>query len=257
MKKQKFGLRKTEDLVCECGKMASLPIKNRIEDHTYCSVSRMRLDGELAGLIGRREGSYSSVFFGNASELEEKAEDEIAKILSNEFFALCLGAVKGKKNFKSLVVGLGNGSVTHDSLGCAVCARLLPSENSAVYAVGVAAKSGIPTVAVTRALGAAANSDLVIAVDSLAARSVERVGRVVQLTDSGILQGSGVGAREEGLDAESVGVPVIAVGFPTAFIPEITEKSDGYLAVPCDLPLIVEGGARIISKALRMMLSQK
>ncbi len=245
----------TADLLCECGKTANLPVKSERVEHIHCGVSRIDLSKGEAGLVGRSAGRYVSVSFGNIGEIGEEAEAEIAAILSKELLALCENAVGEKKAFKILVLGLGNGDITHDSLGDRVCRELLPNDKMAVVAAGVFGKSGIPTAELARGIGKVSDADLIVAVDSLAARSLERVGRVIQLSDSGIAQGSGVGRRDGGLNRESVGLPVVAVGFPTALIPTGEEYAEGYLSVPCDLSFLIEGGTKIIATAIGKLFS--
>lgn len=251
MDKRGFCVRKSEDLLCECGNLAGLDIENCVEDYLYCSVSRAKLGKASAALVGRSVGNYTSVFFANASELCSDAENEIIETLSAELRLILENVVGGTNDFRILVAGLGNRRVTHDSLGARVCDMLLPSDRMLLASVGVEGESGIPTPRLVHALAKASRVDLVVAVDSLAARSFERVGRVIQIADSGILQGSGVGVHKVGLNLESVGVPVLAVGFPLALIPEGNECDEGYLSVPCDLPLLIDSGGRIISSALR------
>ncbi len=82
-------------------------------------------------------------------------------------------------------------------------------------APGVMAQTGMETAEILKGIVAETKPDLVIAIDALAARSVRRLGCTIQLTDTGICPGSGVGNHRSGLTKKSLGVPVLAVGVPT------------------------------------------
>ena len=131
-----------------------------------------------------------------------------------------------------LVVGLGNDSVTPDSLGPRVLDNLqvtrhldgqygntflkdrkLPAISG--IAPGVMAQTGMETAEILKGIIHETHPDLIIAIDALAARSVRRLGTTIQLTDTGIHPGSGVGNHRHSLTKESLGVPVMAIGVPT------------------------------------------
>ena len=128
-----------------------------------------------------------------------------------------------------MVVGLGNRTVTPDSLGPLTVDRTLVTRHlyaerpeltsrgmSPVCAVapGVLGVTGVETSEMVRSVAAAVQPRAVIAVDSLAARAVSRVASTVQLTDTGIQPGSGVGNHRSALTADTLGVPVLAIGVP-------------------------------------------
>lgn len=127
-----------------------------------------------------------------------------------------------------LVVGLGNRQITPDALGPAVIDRTLVTRHlpghlipyadlrpvSAV-APGVLGVTGIETMDVVESLARLTRPAAVICVDSLAARQTSRIGATVQLTDTGIQPGAGVGNHRRALTRETIGAPVIAIGVPT------------------------------------------
>ncbi|MBO5269469.1 MAG: GPR endopeptidase, partial [Clostridia bacterium] len=94
-------------------------------------------------------------------------------------------------------------------------APAFPSTAVAAVAPGVLAETGIETVELIRGAANTVRPDLLIAVDALAARSIERLATTVQLSDTGLNPGSGVGNRRKAIDRETVGCPVIALGVPT------------------------------------------
>lgn len=138
----------------------------------------------------------------------------------------------GLKKKSVLVAGLGNRHVTSDSLGprmveCIFVTRHLERElgskfmlenqygNVSAIAPGVMAQTGMEAVEVLEGIVEQIKPDLVIVVDALAARSMSRLCTTVQITDTGICPGSGIGNHRKALSKESLGVPVIAVGVPT------------------------------------------
>ena len=135
-----------------------------------------------------------------------------------------------KKDAKCLVVGLGNINVTPDSLGPLVCDNVIVtrhmfitndeevsqgiSEVSAL-APGVMGTTGIETYDIVDAVIKKVDIDFVIVVDALAARSIERINKTIQITNAGITPGSGVGNSRKELSLKTIGKPVIAIGVPT------------------------------------------
>ena len=131
-----------------------------------------------------------------------------------------------------LVVGLGNREVTSDSIGPKVTERLfitrhlrqefgedfmLKNEYGCVSAIapGVMAQTGMETSEILESVVRKTKPDLVIVIDALASRSVRRLCTTVQITDTGIAPGAGVGNRRRELTKVSLGVPVVAIGVPT------------------------------------------
>ena len=130
------------------------------------------------------------------------------------------------------MVGLGNHLVTPDSLGPQVVGNLNVTrhldmeygsgflKDRGMIAIsgmipGVMAQTGMETAEIIRGIVSQTKPDLMIAIDALAARSVRRLGTTIQLTDTGIHPGSGVGNHRRALTEETLGIPVLAVGVPT------------------------------------------
>ena len=139
---------------------------------------------------------------------------------------------KDKKDYSVLVVGLGNRMVTPDALGPYVADNLNITRHIVKeygkYAMGeeevhlvssivpgVMAQTGMETVEIIRGVVKETEPDIIIAVDALAARSSKRLNRTIQIADTGINPGSGVGNHRNAITEETVGVPVIAIGVPT------------------------------------------
>lgn len=137
-----------------------------------------------------------------------------------------------KKDYTALVVGLGNRDVTPDALGPHVVEELhvtrhiikeygkyAMDENEAhmvsAIAPGVMAQTGMESSEIIKGIVSEIQPDFVIAIDALAARNTKRLNRTIQIADTGINPGSGVGNHRAGITKETLGVPVIAIGVPT------------------------------------------
>lgn len=182
-----------------------------------------------AKLIGKPRGHYITLdapqFKDRDSELRGTLTDQLAEQLS-----LLLARPKAEK---ILVVGLGNWNATPDALGPRVVDRLLVTRHLtavvpedvrnrmrpvAAVAPGVLGTTGIETVDIIRGIVQETHPDLIVAVDALAARKVERLVASIQIADTGIHPGSGVGNRRHGITQDTIGVPVMAIGVPTVVL---------------------------------------
>ena len=167
-----------------------------------------------------------------ASTLIEPDEDyhrEISECLARELLDMMPDSDKEQS---VLVVGLGNRDVTADSLGPLVVDQLFITRHvirmygkvayncnkmNSISSIepGVMAKTGMETSEIIKGVVGETNPDVVIVVDALAARSIKRLNRTIQITNTGIQPGSGVGNHRNALTKESLQVPVIAIGIPT------------------------------------------
>lgn len=179
--------------------------------------------------LGKPNGTYITLEAPSMHEDDEEYHREISREL-----AACIGKLlpgKGKE-LAILVVGLGNRAVTADSLGPLVIDNLhvtrhvLLEFGSAAYegcatnmisgiVPGVMARTGMETMEIVKGVVESTNPDLIVAVDALAARSTRRLNRTIQITNTGIHPGSGVGNHRGSLNQETLGKPVIAIGIPT------------------------------------------
>lgn len=179
--------------------------------------------------IGRPIGLYDTLNIGRMDLLDSEsiidARDEVARELCYLFDASDIFPER------ILVAGLGNPALTPDSIGAESAKvvkptmhiremnrRLFEDLNCAEIAVctpGVAASSGIDAAVTIRGLCEALGPDAVIVIDALASRSPERLGTTVQICNTGIAPGSGLGNPRQPISVDTVGVPVIAIGVPT------------------------------------------
>lgn len=178
--------------------------------------------------LGKPVGTYITV---EASALEECDED-YHRSISEELAKQIRGVLPEIDEEKAiLVVGLGNRDVTADALGpCTVDnlfinRHIIKEYGKKAYKVdkmhqisslvpGVMAKTGMETAEIIKGVIQETSPDIVIVIDALAARSTRRLNRTVQITDTGIHPGSGVGNHRNAITKESLGIPVIAIGIP-------------------------------------------
>ena len=181
-----------------------------------------------AKAMGKPKGSYVTLEAPNMIDEDEGYHREISIQLSKVLKRL----LPQKEDFTTLVVGLGNRAVTPDSLGPRVVDNLCitrhiikefgryvigDSCHKSVSSIvpGVMAQTGIESMEIVRGIVKETSPDVIIAVDALAARSTRRLNRTIQITNTGIHPGSGVGNHRNALTEESLEVPVIAIGVPT------------------------------------------
>lgn len=181
-------------------------------------------DAEGAGILGKPEGTYVTLdLSGYRDALRDDAAERAATELGRELRAM-LGQLPRRR---ALVAGLGNRAMTPDAIGPLAAEHVLVTrhltEQSAfagfasvcVLTPGVLGRTGLEAAETLRAAVEVTEPDVLIAVDALASRSLSRVCATVQLSDTGLVPGSGVGNRRHALNRETLGVPVIAVGVPT------------------------------------------
>jgi len=194
------------------------------EDYT---VTRVKVVEEVgARIIGKPKGNYITIEVPKLRENDKDLQDEAGKVLAEEVANI----VNLNDQSVIMVVGLGNWNVTPDALGPRVVEHLLVTRHIKEYvpdqidegvrsvcavAPGVLGITGIETSEIIRGIVDRVKPNLVIAIDALASRKMDRISTTIQLADTGINPGSGVGNNRKELSRESMGVPVIAIGVPT------------------------------------------
>ena len=191
---------------------------------TTTTVDVLNENGATA--LSKEIGKYITMEIKDIKYLEEKDKNKIINTLSNEIKDL-IGVDKTKS---ILVVGLGNIYVTPDSLGPKVVQTvditrhlinfakdLVEPDTRSVSALspGVLGTTGIETSEIITSVCNEVKPDIVIAIDSLASSSINRLGTTIQLSNTGITPGAGVRNKREGINQNTLNVPVIAIGVPT------------------------------------------
>lgn len=192
-------------------------------------VTRVKITSEQAEqAIGKPKGDYITIDIKKINFLTDEEKEQAAGTLANELKKL----VGEKTEFKDdiLVVGLGNEEVTPDALGPNVIKEVevtrhiikyLPQyidENArpvSAIAPGVLGTTGIETLEVIKGVVENVKPKLLIVIDALASRSMERISSTIQLSNTGIVPGAGVGNTRKEISESTLGIPVIAIGIPT------------------------------------------
>lgn len=182
-------------------------------------------DNEAAQLLGKPKGTYLTLECPGLIERDPDARLAVAALLAEELGRLL---PRGEGGAPVLVVGLGNRNITPDALGPGVVDRTLATrhilgarcaggqmQSVCAIAPGVLGVTGIESMELVEALVKSLQPCAIVCVDSLAARDSRRIGCTIQLTDTGIQPGAGVGNHRKPLTEASVGTPVISVGMPT------------------------------------------
>lgn len=178
-----------------------------------------------AQVLGKPMGTYVTLELSGLKRREENAFPRAAAALAAELRAL----LPFNKKRCVLVVGLGNRAITPDNIGPGAVDHTLVTRHLvkqvpahfghfrpvAALAAGVLASTGVESGELVRAVAERIRPSCIIAVDALASRSLKRVCSTIQLADTGITPGSGVGNHRAALNRETLGVPVIALGVPT------------------------------------------
>ncbi len=217
------------DLAMEASAAAGdIPGVEVLNDEVMPGVNRVRVmvktpEGEQA--IGKKMGTYVTIEAPQLARGDAALDESCSKALADEIRHMAGESINGNV----LVVGLGNRMVTPDALGPAVCDAVFVTRhiheyapeavdarmgNVSALAPGVLGITGIETGEIVEGVVERMNPSLIIAVDSLASRSLERVRTTIQVADTGIAPGAGIGNKRKALDKESLGVPVLAVGVP-------------------------------------------
>ena len=197
-------------------------VKTRIDTANHIKETKIIIKnkkGEIS--LGKPKGSYITIEAKNLSSNDGSFHKEMSEALF-----LNLKEMLGKRK-KILIAGLGNANVTADSLGPKVVNNLcitrhLEREGIGEYqyelsaiAPGVMAQTGIETSEILESLAAKIRPDVLIAIDALAARSSSRLNKTIQISDTGISPGSGVGNHRSEITEHTIGVPVFAIVVPT------------------------------------------
>ena len=203
-------------------------------------VSRVKItnqNGEQA--LGKPIGNYITI---DVKKLKIAGEDEIQKAsetLSNELRKII--DMHTDKQGEILIVGLGNIYVTPDALGPKVTNEIDVTRHIIKYlpqyveegtrpvsaiAPGVLGTTGIETVEILKGIVDNTKPKLLIVIDALASRSIDRISSTIQISDTGIVPGAGVGNTRQEISQNSLGIPVVAIGIPTV-VELATLVSDG------------------------------
>lgn len=269
----------------EPGEKDGIIVRNETidKDIKVTTVDVTSLKGEA--LVGRPMGRYVTMEVDGLMEGEDNLIERASKALANQLSKM----VRHSYYLKVLVVGLGNEKVTPDSLGPITVSKVKITShlfkffdcdgaedmsNVCGLAPGVTAITGMETAELIEKIVELTKPDVVIAIDALAARNIERVSTTIQLSDTGISPGAGMGNMRKQLNEQTLGTKVIAIGVPTVIdsktvileaaeamhLPEstvnayLTQREMDMVVTSTDIDFIIKAFSDIIAKAMNLTL---
>lgn len=199
------------------------------EDIDGIKLTKMVISKEAADRLGKKPGKYLTFEAQGIRKQDTEMQETVERVFAHTF-ANFLKEINIASDASCLVVGLGNWNVTPDALGPSAVENLLITKHLfdlqpekvkdgfrpvSAIAPGVMGLTGIETSDIIFGVIEETKPDFVIAIDALASRSIERVNTTIQIADTGIHPGSGVGNNRKELSQDTLGIPVIAIGIPT------------------------------------------
>lgn len=197
------------------------------KEERFATVTRVKVMNKKGSeIIGKPEGEYITIESAGLKKADPDLKDQVSQLLAKEL--VCI--IPRKTNLKTLIVGLGNWNITPDALGPQVVSKVFitrhlfesygKTEDTSMTSVsaispGVMGTTGIETFEIIRGIVEKIQPDLLIAIDALASRKMERVNTTIQIATTGISPGSGVGNKRKEISEATLGVPVLAIGVPT------------------------------------------
>ena len=200
-----------------------LGVKKEYFEHNNIKVTNVKLDKK--NNLGKKEGNYITIEFPDITDTDNK--NEVEKILIKEIKNI-LNIMNIKSKDSCLIIGLGNQLSTPDSLGPLVIKDIIVTNHLYIlneldknfrrvssFIPGVTGQTGIETSDIILSIVNNIKPDFVITIDALASQSIERVNKTIQMTDTGIHPGSGIGNKRKEISKNTLGIPVLAIGIPT------------------------------------------
>ena len=200
------------DLVLDTIENSSLSIKSDTYNIDDIKVTKVNVDEETSKILNKKKGNYITIEFTDVTDITNR--EKVTKVFEDEL--------------KILIVGLGNAKSTPDSLGPKALENIIvtrhlfllenPEKNIlkvSKIAPGVMADTGIETQDIISSIARKIKPSLIIVIDALAASTISRINKSIQITDTGIHPGSGIGNMRKEISNDTIGIPVIVIGIPT------------------------------------------
>lgn len=198
-------------------------------------ISKITLDEESAKKINKKPGKYITIEFEDVTDFNNRKS--VKKVFSDHLKDL-LKTLKISEESSCLIIGLGNSKSTPDSLGPLSIDNILVTNHLFMYGAveegfrkvsaikpGVTGDTGIETSDLIKSIVESTKPDFLIVIDALASQAISRVNKTIQMSNTGIHPGSGVGNSRKEISEETLNIPVIAIGVPTV-VDAVTVVSD-------------------------------
>lgn len=255
-------------------------VEESCDEERDVRLTRVKIVSERgAREMGKSRGTYLTLEAPGLASPDEDYHREVSEVIAD-----ILRELTGTAE-SVLVAGLGNRNVTPDALGPQAVSNLMITRHlireygremmgmdgcCVVSGIvpGVMAQTGMETSEILQGIIEETRPDLLIVIDALAARSTRRLGRTVQITDTGIQPGSGVGNHRGSLTKESLGIPVIAIGVPTVVeaaaivydaqgnCEKMPPHLNGMFVTPKNIDEMIKQLSFTLSEALNMVFSE-
>lgn len=212
-----------------------LKIASEVQTDDAVKITVITLTEEEGAKIGKRAGNYITIEF---EDVTDTANKEKVTTVFKTYLKEMLDKMKINDEATGLIIGLGNDRSTPDALGPMTIDKVIVTRhlfelgeasdryrNIAALNPGVMGQTGIETASVIKGVAEHIKPDFVIVIDALKSGSIDRVNKTIQMTDTGIHPGSGVGNSRKEISQETLGIPVMAIGIPTV-VDLVTVVSD-------------------------------
>lgn len=203
------------------GEIPGVVLEQYKEDGKGIRVTKIQIQtADGAKRMGRPIGNYMTLESADKEHSDEHSDKNLSgtKLPDTNLLASYINELLPSSAHSFLIVGLGNTNMTADALGPLTIEKMAQSgmaSYTSMIVPGVFAQTGMESCEIIQGIVQQTSPDCIITIDALAARSAFRLGTTVQLTDTGIRPGSGVGNARKGITKENMKIPVIAIGIPT------------------------------------------
>ncbi|MDD6963496.1 MAG: GPR endopeptidase [Firmicutes bacterium] len=203
------------------GEIPGVVLEQYKEDGKGIRVTKIQIQtADGAKRMGRPIGNYMTLESADKEHSDEHSDKNLSgtKLPDTNLLASYINGLLPSSAHSFLIVGLGNANMTADALGPLTIEKMAQSgmaSYTSMIVPGVFAQTGMESCEIIQGIVKQTSPDCIITIDALAARSAFRLGTTVQLTDTGIRPGSGVGNARKGITKENMKIPVIAIGIPT------------------------------------------
>ena len=203
------------------GEIPGVVLEQYKEDGKGIRVTKIQIQtADGAKRMGRPIGNYMTLESADKEHSDEHSDKNLSgtKLPDTNLLASYINGLLPSSAHSFLIVGLGNANMTADALGPLKIEKMAQSgmaSYTSMIVPGVFAQTGMESCEIIQGIVKQTSPDCIITIDALAARSAFRLGTTVQLTDTGIRPGSGVGNARKGITKENMKIPVIAIGIPT------------------------------------------
>ncbi len=246
------------DLIDECSvDLIGIGYKVQKLDKYAIEVGRMFVDSEAkAKRLGFEKGDYYIINAPLIYDLDNDCHHYISKVFK-KYFTKILDKLKLDKKNKFLLVGIGNPDILSDSLGKKVLDKIKInpfSENNNIFKIApnIFLNTGISTYEIVSIIANSLDVDCVILIDSLASRSLSRIGISFQLNSIGITPGSAMHDKNKKIDSSTIGVPCISIGVPFMIFASdlVQDCSNNIILAPKDIHDNIDIASKIIADGI-------